>query len=52
MAKQIRLNHDDDSLDTVEKLNGLLKESGHEIQFEIDEEIHDGFVLCKIVTEL
>lgn len=44
--KKITVEHDDNAIDVIDKVNKALKE--HRLVFEDDGEEHDGFVVLKL----
>jgi len=47
----VRLEYDDDLMDAICKVNDELKKQGYPIQFECDNEEHDGFEIYELVRD-
>ena len=41
-----RIEYDDDQMSVLDKVNAELKKEKIPVQFELDDEEHDGFVVC------
>ncbi len=48
MSAELRINHDDDSLEVVDKINKLLHPHG--LRFVCDDQPHDGYELFTLTV--
>jgi hypothetical protein len=44
-----QINYDDDQLSVIDLVNKELQKEGVPVQFEFDNQVHDGFEICTLV---